>query len=202
MLVLGVLFSFLGQPLVAGAQSNIADQPSVSHQPNASHQTAVSHQPSEPPSPTDPITLKKEDASFASVKPATPTYPAQPAATSTQLLSVTLALVFILAVIFAFAWVVRRFGTGFFAQSAQIKVLSALPLGTRERLLLVDVAGEQMLLGVTATQINCLHKFAEPVVVKSEEKSESDFSQKLMTLLQQKNILDPGKSAGPQQGNS
>lgn len=49
-----------------------------------------------------------------------------------------------------------------------MKVLSTLPLGGKERIMLVDVAGTQMVLGVSASGVNCLHVFAEPVIVNEE----------------------------------
>ena len=77
-------------------------------------------------------------------------------------------------------------------QNPSMKIVSSMPLGTRERLLLVDVGGKQLLLGVTATQINTLHVFDEPVVpAEKPQPIGSDFSQKLMAILQQKNITSP-----------
>lgn len=121
-------------------------------------------------------------------------YPVNQPGTGAQLLSVTLALVFIVALIFAVSWFIRRFGSGAFVQTGQMKIVAALPLGTRERLMLVDVAGKQLLLGVTATQINCLHEFAEPVIT-GEAAGSSDFSRKLMAILQQKPLGGADSSA-------
>ncbi len=121
-------------------------------------------------------------------------YPVNQPGTGAQLLSVTLALVFIVALIFAVSWFIRRFGSGVFVQTGQMKIVAALPLGTRERLMLVDVAGKQLLLGVTATQINCLHEFAEPVIT-GEAAGSSDFSRKLMAILQQKPLGGADSSA-------
>jgi flagellar protein FliO/FliZ len=103
-----------------------------------------------------------------------------------HLLSVTLALLFIVALIFAVSWFMRRFGQGVFSNTAQMKVIATMPLGTRERIMLIDVGGQQLLLGVTATNINTLHVFAEPVVLATNNTQTSDFSSKLMALLQQK----------------
>lgn len=104
-----------------------------------------------------------------------------------HLLSVTMALLFIVALIFVVSWFMRRFGQGVFSNTAQMKVIATMPLGTRERIMLIDVGGQQLLLGVTATNINTLHVFAEPVVLATNNAQTSDFSSKLMALLQQKN---------------
>lgn len=105
-----------------------------------------------------------------------------------HLLNVTLGLLAIIGLIFALSLFVKRFGTGSFAGNGQLKILSSLPLGTRERIVLVDVAGQQLLLGITPTAINTLHVFAEPVVVNNQTAAPSDFSQKLMAILQQKTV--------------
>ncbi len=107
-----------------------------------------------------------------------------------HLLNVVLALSLIVVLIVAVGWFVRRFGQGAMGANSHMQILAALPLGTRERLLLVDVAGQQLLLGVTATQINSLHVFSEPVVVPGTGAPVSEFGRKLRSLLQQK--------AGPQ----
>lgn len=105
---------------------------------------------------------------------------------SAHLLSVALGLLAIIGLIFALSLFVKRFSTGSFAGNGQLKILSSLPLGTRERIVLVDVAGQQLLLGITPTAINTLHVFPEPVVVSNQNAAPSDFSQKLMAILQHK----------------
>ena len=115
-----------------------------------------------------------------------------------HLLSVTLALFGIIALIFAISWFVKRFGHVGFAQNQHIKIIATMPLGTRERLVLVDAAGQQLLLGITASSINTLHSFQEPAVVMEKEDRASDFSRKLMSILQQK----PGAAGENNSDNS
>ncbi|HWV16690.1 MAG TPA: flagellar biosynthetic protein FliO [Cellvibrio sp.] len=118
--------------------------------------------------------------------------PAPKLSTSSQLANLMGGLLLILGLIYGLSWFVKRFSQGGFMQNSTIKMLSSMPLGTRERLLLVDVGGTQILLGVTAAQINTLHVFAEPVLTAekntavSGSTASSDFSQKLMAILQQK----------------
>ncbi len=96
---------------------------------------------------------------------------------------VMMGLVLVLGLIFAIAWVMRRFGQGTLMGGQHMKVVSSLPLGPREKLLLVDVGGEQLLLGVTPGRINCLHNFNAPVVPTDVSSDGSDFSQKLKDIL-------------------
>jgi flagellar protein FliO/FliZ len=109
---------------------------------------------------------------------------------ASQLASLIGGLALILVLIYGLSGFVKRFSQGGFLQNPTMKIVSAMPLGTRERLMLVDVGGKQLLLGVTATQINTLHVFDEPVVQPEKaQPAASDFSQKLMAILQQKNVV-------------
>lgn len=103
-----------------------------------------------------------------------------------HLLSVVMALFGIIVLIFAISWFVKRFGHGGFIQNQHIKIIATMPLGTRERIVLIDAGGQQLLLGITAAAINTLHVFDEPLVLPEREPVASDFSRKLMTILQQK----------------
>jgi len=115
---------------------------------------------------------------------------------ASQLASLIGGLALILVLIYGLSWFVKRFSQGGFLHNPTMKMISAMPLGTRERLMLVEVGGKQLLLGVTATQINTLHVFDEPVVQSEKtQAATSDFSQKLMAILQQKNVLPADENA-------
>lgn len=115
-----------------------------------------------------------------------------------HLLNVTLGLIAIVGLIFALSLFVKRFGSGTFSANTQLKIISSMPLGTRERIVLIDAGGQQLLLGITPTNINTLHVFADPIVVDSKTEVQSDFSQKLMAILQQK----PSGSSSNNKNNS
>ena len=73
-------------------------------------------------------------------------------------------LMVIIGLILALAWVAKRFsnGTGFGSQG--MKVISALPVGNRERIALVQVGDKQILLGIAPGNVSKLHVFDEPVM--------------------------------------
>lgn len=100
-----------------------------------------------------------------------------------SLMSVFGGLVFILAIIFALAWFVKRVGQGGVLANNTLKIAAALPLGTRERLVLVDVGGKQLLLGMTPHTINTLHVFDEPITDPAASREMSEFALKLRGLL-------------------
>ncbi|HEX3844657.1 MAG TPA: flagellar biosynthetic protein FliO [Steroidobacteraceae bacterium] len=81
------------------------------------------------------------------------------------LTSVTLALLLVLAAIFAVAWVARRVrGIGNRVGNA-IDVLADVPLGPKERAVLLKVGTEQVLIGVAPGRVSALHVLREPVEV-------------------------------------
>ncbi len=107
------------------------------------------------------------------------------------ILSVLLGLLGIIALILGLAWFAKRAGASGWSRTGDMKVVASLALGTRERLLVVDIANTQILLGVTAQSINQLHVFDEPAI-KVDGSASSDFSQKLMRIMRgQGASLDP-----------
>jgi len=95
---------------------------------------------------------------------------------------VVMTLLGIVALIFCLGWFAKRFGGFGVAGNADIRVVGAVPLGARERVALIDVKGQQFLLGVTAQNINHLHSFDEPVIDLGKM-PKTEFAQKLQSIL-------------------
>ena len=69
-----------------------------------------------------------------------------------------LGMLLVLGLIFACAWLARRFGLQRFGGGGQVvKVVSTASIGQRERVVVVEVADTWLVLGVTSNQINTLH---------------------------------------------
>lgn len=83
-----------------------------------------------------------------------------PALTSS--VSVMISMFVVIGVIIALAVFYKRMNLGF-AGSQSIKVVTALPLGTKERIVVIEVNGQQHLIGVTPQQINHLVTLDEPI---------------------------------------
>ena len=107
-----------------------------------------------------------------------------------HLLNVTLGLLLIIGLIFGLSWFVKRFSQGTFAGNTHLKIIATMPLGTRERIALIDAGGQQLLLGITPTQINTLHVFDVPVTTPAGDVNNSDFGRKLMAILQRPHTND------------
>lgn len=75
------------------------------------------------------------------------------------------ALILVLGLILGLAWLLKRMpGTRLgLHQGDQLRVVTTLAVGGKERLMVVEVGGEQLLIGVTAGGINTLHRLPEPL---------------------------------------
>lgn len=79
------------------------------------------------------------------------------------------ALVLVIGLIFGLAWLARRM-PGIAGQRGNgLRVVASVSLGARERLVIVDVGGTQLLLGTGATGTRLLHTLAEPLPEDAKE---------------------------------
>lgn len=101
---------------------------------------------------------------FAAEKFAAPEASQSPAAVGAgSLTQVTLSLLLVLGVVFAAAWVTRRLrGFGKFGNGA-VHVVTEIAVGTKERVVLVQVGKQQLLIGVAPGRVSTLHVLDEPV---------------------------------------
>ncbi len=80
------------------------------------------------------------------------------------LLEVVVNLALVIAAIVAFAWIVRRLQNGSAPAGNVMRVAGALPVGPKERVLLLDVGDRQLVVGVTPGGMRTLHVLDEPLV--------------------------------------
>lgn len=71
-----------------------------------------------------------------------------------SVLPMILALVFVIALIPAAVWLIKRLGAGHAGHRGSLRLVESLALGPRERLVVVDDGREFILLGVTAQSIS------------------------------------------------
>ncbi|ROM72253.1 flagellar biosynthetic protein FliO [Pseudomonas brassicacearum] len=101
-----------------------------------------------------------------------------------QLAQLVLGLLLVLGLIFFLAWLLRRVQQAGPAGKGQvIDIVGSRALGPRDRLVLVQVGNEQILLGLSPGTITALHVLKEPVQVPSAEQATPEFAQRLMELL-------------------
>lgn len=93
-------------------------------------------------------------------------------------------LLLVIALIFLLAWVFKRANV-LPGQHSGMKVVASLPLGARERAVLVQCGDKQLLLGVAPGSVQLLAQFDEPVILPGPHSS-GEFATKLAHFLQQR----------------
>ena len=88
---------------------------------------------------------------------------------TTGLLQTTLGLMLVLALIIGIAWLVKRFGQVQSGAQGKLKVVGGVSLGTRERVVLLQVGDQQLVLGVAPGQIRTLHVLETPLPTQDEK---------------------------------
>ena len=103
-----------------------------------------------------------------------------------QLMQLVMGLLLVLGLIFALAWLLRRVQNTGSRQGQVIELISSRALGARDRLVLVQVGNEQILLGLTPGRITPLHVLKEPVQVPDTAQTATpEFAKRLMEVLGQ-----------------
>ncbi len=118
--------------------------------------------------------------------------------TNADPLSVSLGLIFILIIIFSLAWFMKKMGYSHLSKQGQLKIVASLNLGAKEKIALIQVGDQQLLVGMTPTQINTLYVLDESITeekfeLNSEQvndnkdtKSQNPFANKLSEYLNNK----------------
>ncbi|MCE2595548.1 flagellar biosynthetic protein FliO [Motilimonas cestriensis] len=87
---------------------------------------------------------------------------AAPEPPSVDVMAVLSALIFVILLILALAWLFNQSKLGRHFGQQGIKVIASTPLGRREKLLVVQLGEQQYLLAATAQQINLIDKLDQP----------------------------------------
>jgi flagellar protein FliO/FliZ len=106
---------------------------------------------------------------------------------SAYLLKLTGGLIMVVVIIFVLAWLIKKMNLTPQSQSGLIKVVAGLNLGARERVVLLEVGGEQILVGLCAGRMNKLHTLKMPInidslAVDSAQTKPSKFAQLLASV--------------------
>jgi len=96
---------------------------------------------------------------------------------------VTLALLLVLGAVFALAWVLKRVRTFGSRVGNGLDVLAQVPLGPKERAVLIKVGAAQILLGVAPGRVNTLYVLPEPLDVRTAPGAAADGNSPFRALL-------------------
>ena len=100
---------------------------------------------------------------------------------------IMLTLFMVVGLIFACGWLVKKWMNGQTGMAGQkhLKIISALPFGTRERIALIQVGDQQLVVGITAQSINTLHVLDTPIAPEAAT-APNAFQLKLASLMKGK----------------
>ena len=112
---------------------------------------------------------------FAANDAATPT---------TDIISMVMSLGVVVVLILVLAFFVKKLNPNL-TNNDEFKVIRSIPLGSRERLMVVEIDNAQHLLGVTPHSINYLHKLETPLTEKELPELAKRFGKMLNPQLNQ-----------------
>jgi flagellar protein FliO/FliZ len=101
------------------------------------------------------------------------------------------SLLFVIVCIVGLTWLLRRSRLVSTTGQAGVTLVSQIPLSMKEKLLVVQVGDEKLLIGCTATAINTLHCWASSPDDESGKPQESPFAK----LLAKRQMLAPANKA-------
>lgn len=104
--------------------------------------------------------------------------PLEPLSTP-YLLKMTGGLLLVVLVILALAWLVKRFNLNQQSQNGLIRIIAGLSIGTRDRIVLLQIGEEQILVGLTPGRIEKLHTMVHPLEAPEGQPATSTFAAKL-----------------------
>ena len=126
--------------------------------------------------------------------PRPPSMPVQPMATSAgSLLQTIFGLTVVLAMLALFAWTMKRFGPRQSTGAAGLRIVSALNLGGRERIIVVEVGDQWIVVGASPGRVNALatmprqHAEPGPATLHPHAPAANSFSEWLKQTIEKRN---------------
>jgi len=92
-------------------------------------------------------------------------------------------LFLVLILVFAIAWLLRRVGGVSLTGSGALKVIAGMSMGARDRVVLLQVGDEQLLVGISPGRIQTLHVLDNPIEIEQNTVGNTAFADKLTEVL-------------------
>jgi flagellar protein FliO/FliZ len=96
------------------------------------------------------------------------------------------ALALVVALILFLAWALKKMRLPMLGGQSDLSILRQLPVGTKERVIIIQAGEEQFLVGVTSQSIQLLSKLEHPISDIKEKSSllpRSSFAQQLSQVI-------------------
>ncbi len=114
-----------------------------------------------------------------------------------SVLSIFLSLLLVVAIIFALAYIMRRFNVTAMS-SNHMKVVASMVAGTKEKIMVIQVGDEQHLIGVTSHNISHLSKLEKNLDVPVKGKAGSNQAGSSQDAFKQKLVAAMAGKLNPQ----
>lgn len=127
---------------------------------------------------------------MASAQAAEAASPGVPAGTYLQ---ATLALLLIVALLFGATWAARKVSGGKMFGQGNMRVISGIALGPKERIVLVEVENNWLVIGIVPGQIRTLHtlpKGTDPDVPLGDKQGSPPFADWLKSIRERRGNAD------------
>ena len=141
----------IAQAAAPAASAAVASAPAVA----AETAEAASIAAEKPAAVADTAAVAASATALPVLPPAAPMAMA-PTTSAGSLLQTILALLFVLALLIGLAWFMKRYGPKVMGGNNKMRVVSSLNLGGRERIVLVEVADQWIVVGASPGRINAL----------------------------------------------
>lgn len=104
---------------------------------------------------------------------------------SSDIGTMVIGLATVLGLILVLAWLSKRFNLAAPGGNSRMKLISAMSVGPKEKIMLVEVEGEKLLLGVTPHQINRLGSYDQSYDVNNTDApaAKTEFAERMSSLL-------------------
>jgi flagellar protein FliO/FliZ len=102
-----------------------------------------------------------------------------------ELLGMGVSMLIVVAAILVLGWFYSRSRFAGSGASDIINVVATRALGPKERLMVVEVADQQLLIGMTSTAVQTLHVFDTPISIAATKPASSGFAARLRTQLKE-----------------
>jgi flagellar protein FliO/FliZ len=111
-----------------------------------------------------------------------PAAPSTPVPGGAEVLGFVGSLLVVVASILVFGWLYSRFRPGMAQGADSIRIVAMRPLGPKERLVVVELAGEQLLIGVSPGGLRKLHRLEQRLDTSSTGAAAGGFAERLKAL--------------------
>jgi flagellar protein FliO/FliZ len=115
---------------------------------------------------------------------------------TTGVIQILLALSFVIFLMLAIAWIIKRVGPGMIHQQLPMKIIGGMRIGNREKVMVIEVADQWLVLGITAQQINTLATLPKQELnetTQAEANTNNPFANWLKTTMEKRNASAQSK---------